>query len=294
MIDIVLNYQTKNRIIRKGISSFFLSACVAVLFALALFSGMQSLYAQAAPSPAVNGTGMIVYPISTDSMLFSRDDFFTFIWDDTAMQYVPYEFILVPLNPGQNPKEAIYLNDTILYKDSILNYYLNYPWDAPNLDTGAYAWGVKKNGASYDVASFRIYDHVAFPVKPLRLPNYYAKLQERLDGSFQVVFDKRLWIHYKEWYQVSTTQGLRFRIWNAWRTLLIAETDETGHLTVGNIPLVPIQYGDNWLQINLESCIGIGTSPFYYLEVWNEKGETEYLRFNLQQIILSLPNQRFP
>jgi hypothetical protein len=107
----------------------------------------------------------------------------------------------------------------------------------------------------------------------------YMYVQEKLDGTCHLAYDEILRIHYEEPYAVPDYQRLRFRIYDKYRNLLV-ETDETG--SVGNTgcadTLSPrIQIGENWLIIDL-TCLGL-EEDYYYLEVWNGKGEMSYLRF---------------
>jgi hypothetical protein len=108
--------------------------------------------------------------------------------------------------------------------------------------------------------------------------NQYVALQEKLDGTFQTAYHKTLWIKYEEFYGDTNTTYLCFSIYDEDRNLLY-ETKDDGTRKMGcNLSPVPKKYGLNWLQIPLP-CTTIENEKFYYLEVWNVKGEKFYLRF---------------
>ena len=118
-----------------------------------------------------------------------------------------------------------------------------------------------------------------------RKHNYYMYLKEKLDGSYQVAYDKQVWLHYEEPYSVTDTQCLRFRVFDDNHSLVV-ETDEYGIPANPNCPRVPIQYGDNWVTVNLSSLTSF--DQFYTMEVWDSKGETRYLRFLCKSSQLSM------
>ena len=111
-------------------------------------------------------------------------------------------------------------------------------------------------------------------------PVTYMYVQEKLDGTCHVAYNDILRIHYEEPYAVSNIQRLRFRILDKYRNVLL-ETNEQGVVqnTSCSSTLSPIiKTGENWLTINL-TCLNLVEDYYYYLEVWNGKGEISYLRF---------------
>ena len=118
-----------------------------------------------------------------------------------------------------------------------------------------------------------------------RKHNHYMYLRERLDGSYQIAYDKQVWLHYLEPYTIPDTQGLRFRVFDDNHSLVV-ETDEDGIPSNPNCPRVPIEYGDNWVVVNLSSLTSF--DQFYTMEVWDSKGETRYLRFLCKSSQLSM------
>lgn len=109
----------------------------------------------------------------------------------------------------------------------------------------------------------------------------YMYVQEKMDGSCHLVQNWKLRIYYVEPYAVTSHQRLRYRIYDSHRNLLV-KTNEAGVIdnAVCADTLSPrIKTGENWLTIDL-SCPGVfDIYNYYYLEVWNGKGEVSYLRF---------------
>jgi hypothetical protein len=108
-------------------------------------------------------------------------------------------------------------------------------------------------------------------------------VQERMDGTCHAVYDSVLRIHYEEPYTVSNHQRLRFKVYDKYRNVVV-QTDNAGNITdsiCGAITQSPIiRTGENWLEINFW-CFNLNEGDYYYLEVWNGKGEKGFLRFKV-------------
>lgn len=108
-------------------------------------------------------------------------------------------------------------------------------------------------------------------------------VQERMDGTFHEVYDSVLRIHFDEPYAVSNHQRLRFKVYDKYRNVIV-QTDNAGNITdsiCGAITQSPIiTTGENWLEINFW-CFNLDEGEYYYLEVWNGKGEKGFLRFKV-------------
>lgn len=250
------------------------SACIIILILIPLFGfTKENLCIE-------NDTIKLVYPVDIE-VPFTRDDFFTFIWSDKIFQYAPFEFKLVPLYDGQSPEDALNYNTPIFLLTDITDYYINYPWNAPDLEEGNYVWQVSSEISNLDpgYAVLSINPGAMHQTIP-RYTNKYTELKEKLDGGYQIAFDKRLRIQYNELYNVDSLQCLRFVIRNKMREILVV-TDQEGKIDTTEylVPSVSIRRKVNYLEINLETCAGIELNNFYTLEVWNEKGERYYLRF---------------
>lgn len=111
----------------------------------------------------------------------------------------------------------------------------------------------------------------------------YMYVQEKMDGTCHAVYDNVLRIHYEEPYAVSNSQRLRFKVYDKYRNVVI-QTDDAGNITdsiCGAITQSPvITTGENWLEINFW-CFNLYEGEYYYLEVWNGKGEKGFLRFKV-------------
>jgi hypothetical protein len=250
------------------------TACIIILILMPLFGFTKENLS------IKNETIQLVYPVDME-VPFTRDDFFTFIWSDKISEYAPFEFKLVPLYDGQSPKDALAYNTPIFVLTKITDYYINYPWNAPGLEEGNYVWQISSEKSKIDPG------YAIFSINPeaqigtiSRYTNKYTELKEKLDGGYQIAYDKRLRIQYNELYEVDNQQCLRFIIRNKLRENLVV-TDKDGKIDTTKylVPPVSIRRKVNYLEINLETCAGIELDYFYTLEVWNEKGERYYLRF---------------
>lgn len=220
----------------------------------------------------------ITYPLSKSPNTFTDENCY-FIWSDSLLVGVAYYFKLVEVYKGQTPAIALEMNPTI-FETKVYNYYFRYPWYAPPLTKGDYACEVSSLYESVSTRTgFRVLpnEYIWYPY--FTHYNYYTPLEEKLDGSVQYAVDKFLYIHYKELYTVPSSQGLRYRVYDMNRTLLV-DTDEDGNVLTANAPLVPIRYGENYLRIDLSLVLASQTETYYILEVRNAKGETWFLRFS--------------
>ena len=236
----------------------------------------------------------ILYPrllanaLATDVALvpFNRDDtqdeYFTFVWSDSSLLFAPYRLEIVEIIDTQTRQQALDSNPPVYVKEGIDYFYYNYPWNAPELELGKrYAFSVTGFDGTRIIRPTSGFELVPLIISPFflpRMPNQYVLLQEVLDGSFHIAYDKRLWIKYREDYEVSPSQNLRYAVYDSRRQVMV-ETDDSGIPNTGLVNTVPIRYGENYLVINLETCSGIEMLKYYYLEVWNEKGRRWYLRF---------------
>jgi hypothetical protein len=243
-----------------------------LLFISLLIYGMQS-------ESTLRAQNKYFYPDKGDTVKFDRNEFFTFMWPESMLSDTPFTFVLVPLLPGQKPEDALKNNRPVYADSAITQYYINYPWFAPDLDTGTYVWEV--TSPRLIIRTYHLFDIYEpfppyIPSRIIRLSSTYASLKEQPDAALQTAYDKWLYIHCKEPYWVADTQNLRFRVLDKRRNI-VAETDEWGAVKTGAFPPVPVRHGDNWLMLKLESCIDYNN--YYTLEVWNAKGEVLVLPF---------------
>lgn len=78
------------------------------------------------------------FPPTEYTVSFTEENGY-FVWNDTSNYYAPYYFKLVEINPGQSPMQALEVNSP-LYTDTADSYYVYYPWGAPDISQGEYAF----------------------------------------------------------------------------------------------------------------------------------------------------------
>lgn len=255
---------------------------------------LGSLLLHAANTETLDKELKIAFPPNGHKLSFDPGQPLMFVWTDSLRDHTPYNFILVEMKSGQSVEEALKLNTPLSQIKEINNYYTYYPWNAPWFKNNVqYAWQVTslKDGSRV-TASFYFTQSAPQYQYILKYNNRFAELKEKLDGSYQMAFDKYLMIHYTELYQVSPEQGLRFRILDKNRQILV-QTDDNGNIINNTtIPKVPIRRRENWVTINLNQVSNdmMDYGPFYYLEVWNGKGEYHFLRFRCDY---SLPSYNY-
>jgi hypothetical protein len=228
-------------------------------FAIVLSVGMRKSQSQ---------TPKVFFPDYVE-IAFTTTDFFTFMWTDTNLIYAPYQFALY------RAKDTI----PIYSATGIKEYYVNYPWNAPPLETDSYVWSVTSMSGNWSGTGYFYIHPQALKLSLFRAKNQYTELRERLDGSYQYAFDKWLYFHYSQFYITQGNQGLRFVIRDESHNEII-RTNEYG-VPDGScpVPVVPISYKENYLVLKLDQCPEIEYYKYYYLDVWNEKDEHLYLRF---------------
>lgn len=101
----------------------------------------------------------------------------------------------------------------------------------------------------------------------------YAVLRKKLDVSYYEAGNGRLRFKYLEKYRGG---DLNYKIYNNLNQV-IAD---------GNNNPIQKVYGDNWLTLDAFSIIGSITNDYYILEVIDEKGRKEYLRFQVIESIV--------
>jgi hypothetical protein len=93
----------------------------------------------------------------------------------------------------------------------------------------------------------------------------YGALTKDPDGTFYRTYKKKLYFKYDEKYNDGT---LKYTIYNSSHQPM-----QTSSLVLNK------NYGSNWFDINLTSVSGFVLNSVYLLEVENDKGQKEYLRF---------------
>ena len=220
------------------------------------------------------------FPGDGACVVFHPGECFAFLWPEGWANRSDLSFVLVAVNEGQRAEDAVLNNTPILQKEGIQTYYLLYPFDAPPLEYGNYAWQIKNSNDNVLLTT-------GFQIGSENLSGYEVSVPERVwmytkektDGGCHIAFDRSLCIHVYEPYSVVDTQKLRFCVYDSrWQILL--KTSESGVITVPTQSLSTSPYiktGENWLTISLDNTFVY--YDYYYLEVWDGKGEKSYLRF---------------
>ena len=220
-------------------------------------------------------------------VVYHPDERFTFLWPEKWSEKSDLSFVLVAIGNGQTAEEAILSNIPLFKEDVVQTYYVHYPWGSPPLEHGEYAWQVKNsNGKVLLTTQFRV-GSVNTSRYEIETPdNVWMYLKEKQDGSYHIAYDRILYIHYTEPYEVTSIQKLRFCIYDSHRNIVLRTNDDglvvepAGYL----MSLPTIKTGENWLRLSVGLCSYYDDATHdypddYYLEVWDGKGEKSFLRF---------------
>lgn len=228
------------------------------------------------------------FPGDGACVVYYPEEPFTFLWPEKWSVKSDLSFVLVTMGDGQTVEEAILTNIPLYKEDGVQSYYVQYPWDAPPLEFGEYAWQVRNaNGQVLLTTRFRIGTENSSGYEVSRPDNVWMYLKEKQDGSYHTAYDRVLYIHYTEPYEVSADQKLRFCVYDSHRNIVL-RTNDTGSVVeyaIIQITSPTIQTGENWLKISVgQNCFYYDESMHdypddYYLEVWDGKGEKNFLRF---------------
>lgn len=219
------------------------------------------------------------YPGDGVHVVLKKNEKFVFVWPEKWSSDSVVSFKLVRIEKGQKAKDAIKDNIPVYQNDSVTCYYLEYPQESMPLLMGDYAWQLKDcHGNTLLQTRFTIDTISSSKYDVIIHENIWMYLKEKLDGSYQVSYDKSLMIHYYEPYTISSTQRLRFCIYDKHRNVVL-KTDDSGTMINYSYAIQSplIQTGDNWITIPLgNNC---QYNQIYYLETWDAKGDRLFLRF---------------
>lgn len=228
------------------------------------------------------------YPGDGISVKFEEESPFAFLWPERWSKRSALSFVLVVKNENQTAEEAISNNRPLYQEHNITSYYVLYPFDRQPLENGEYAWQVTdERGHVLLTTNFWIDSVPSEPYELFLLETLCMHPKEKQDGSYQVAYDKYLYIHTTEPYEVAATQKLRFCIYDSHRNIIL-RTDEEGivvEYAAAPITSPSIQTGENWLRFNVgANCCFYEDDTHsckddYYLEVWDGRGEKRFLRF---------------
>lgn len=184
--------------------------------------------------------------------------------------YLTYDLVLVEVQQGQLPAEAIQQNIPILMDGSNENIFSNYPSSFAPLDTTKlYAWQViAKNNNQYaaqsEIWTFKVRGDSA--VVQFIDKDAYIKLQRQLNASVSTV-KGILKFHYKNDADDSTVSYQVTSLEAADLGMVVKE----GSLQTG--------FGENFLSIALSGDSRLIEDRYYLLELFNSRNEKWAMKF---------------
>lgn len=105
----------------------------------------------------------------------------------------------------------------------------------------------------------------------------HCKLLQQPDAGYYRTFDFELHIEYIEEYSLQADKDLYYNIYDATHSA-VASVSEAGTANPAGSPVVPVEYGSNYLTLDVGS-LGLSVGEVYLLEVINRKQEKRYLKF---------------
>ncbi|SRR6266536_3051518 len=185
-----------------------------------------------------------------------------------------YDFILVAVQPGQTPLEAVQQNIPIYSGGNLTDIFLNYPASNAPLDTGkTYAWQViaKDNNqfaAQSDVWSFYVKKDTFPTVVKNERP--YVKLEQNLGASVTECEDM-LKIFYNNEADDTTINY----------TISSLASEDLG--TVVKIGILSLHYGENFIVVSLTEGDRLIEGKVYLFAVTNSRNETWQIKILYHQ-----------
>jgi hypothetical protein len=184
--------------------------------------------------------------------------------------YLTYDLILVEVQNGQLPTEAIQQNMPVFMSNYNENIFSNYPSSYAALDTSKlYAWQVVAKNSGQFAAQSEIW---TFKVKADSTANHiidkdaYIKLQRTLNASVSTV-KGILKFHYDN---ISDDSLITYKITSTDENDLGMAVKE-GNLAIG--------FGENYLTISLEGDNRLVKDKYYLLEITNSRNERFAIKF---------------
>jgi hypothetical protein len=187
-----------------------------------------------------------------------------------------YDWVLVEVQPMQTAAVAIQQNIPVLAQRNVAVASFQYPLSMPELDTAKlYAWRITaKNNtspiANSEVWSFRIKkDQDNTPTR--EAGSYFVRLHKQEDAAY-VLCNGLLRFEYTNDINANEVEVKVYDISSASRKP-VALPDEK----------LPVQPGQNYMQLDLRSSAGMMGKHMYLLELRNAKNERWYLKFEYRK-----------
>ncbi len=188
-----------------------------------------------------------------------------------------YDWVLVEVQPTQSPADAIQQNVPVLSRQNVSFTNFQYPLSSPELDSSKlYAWRITaKNNmspiANSEVWSFRVRQFgldtsMGTPAVPL-----FAKLKREEDAAYMICTGVLRFEYLHELNEPSVQVNI-IDISDAGRRQI--QLDSTS---------MPVQFGQNFQQLDLRNNQGMINKHMYLLELVNTRKEKWYLKFEYRE-----------
>ncbi len=194
----------------------------------------------------------------------------------TLFKNLLYSLQLVEVYPNQNPATAIQQNTPVFFKQNISSLSLQHPSSIPMLDTGKlYAWQVTASNnnvfiARSDIWTFKVKQNTNVKTGYQKETPYFKLLQEKTNAYY-------------------LCNGiLKFEYFNEIndKSISIKIFDITGKTKIAiplNDGILNLQYGQNFIDLDIGNVGGIISGHIYSVEITNSKQEVWSGKFEFNQ-----------
>jgi hypothetical protein len=186
-----------------------------------------------------------------------------------------YDWTLVEVQLTQSPADAIQQNIPVLERLNIAFNNLQYPLSAAELDTGKlYAWRVSAKNNTTPVGNSEIYSFRIRKYAPdtgaFVSVGYYSKLRRVVDASYIICGGVLRYEYLNELNEASVNLSI----------VDLSHNRQPVNLDSANYP---VQYGQNFQQLDLRDHPGMVDKHLYLLELTNAKQEKWWLKFEFRK-----------
>lgn len=219
---------------------------------------------------------LLIEPYDNDSLEVNRP-FFNWIPPSPVGQFMNlnYDFVLVETGRNQSPAEAIQYNSPIVSQSNIPQVNFQLPSSINGLDTGKlYSWRITARSNNMIIANSEVFSFtIKSPEKAAKQPStgYYSRLTKNQSETFSVSNGILRFEYLNE--INDTTVQLKIRdITSAAKTETILEEKS-----------LPVLYGMNYKEVDINSTGKLIDHHIYLLTVTNARNESRYLNFTFRK-----------
>lgn len=219
----------------------------------------------------------LIIPLDSEHVAFTRP---FFAWMPPApfnsFSSMYFDWLLVEVQPTQSAADAIQQNVPVYTQQNVQFTAFQYPLNMPELDSSKlYAWRITaKNNispvANSEIWTFRVrkYEDQPEPVMP---PGYFARVHREENAAFTICNGILRFEFQQDQNSPSATINIFDISSNTRKKLALDSTDYS------------MQYGQNFVQIDLRETSGMVNDHMYLLEMITPKNERWYLRFQYRR-----------